>query len=83
MAESRERTIANEAHCKDSIAFSFTDGSMVWVCFPTGTVIDLERARAFALKFLDEQSPEDRWDGKIDTMGRIIESRIDVGKFTP
>jgi hypothetical protein len=73
------REIINEARSAHSVAFTFDDGSVVWVCFQPTTVADgnaYAKARIRAQQFLNTLNPTSRWEGKIDGAGNILESPI-------
>jgi DNA-binding LacI/PurR family transcriptional regulator len=73
------REIVNEVIGTGSIVFTFDDTSVVWVCFKPTTTVDAnacEIGRVAAKQFLNIRNPVGRWEGKIDTAGKILESPI-------
>lgn len=71
--------IISEVPGTDSVTFMFKGGSVVWVCFQPAPTVDAKScaiARMTAQRFLDKLDPADRWDGKIDWAGNILESPI-------
>jgi hypothetical protein len=75
------REIVNEVIGSGSIVFTFDDTSIVWVCFKSTTTVDAnvcEIARIAAKQFLTFRNPAGRWEGKIDTAGKVIESPIEL-----
>jgi hypothetical protein len=73
------REILNEAISNAEVAFTFDEGSIVWVCFKPTTIVDANAcsiARIAAKQFLNIKNPSGRWEGKIDAAGNILESPI-------
>jgi hypothetical protein len=71
--------IIREVPGTDSVTFTFKGGSVVWVCFRSTPAVDAKScaiARMTAQGFLDNLEPADRWDGKIDWAGNVLESPI-------
>jgi len=71
--------IIREVPGTDSVTFTFKGGSVVWVCFQPQPPVDAKScaiARMTAQRFLDSLNLADRWDGKIDWAGNVLESPI-------
>jgi hypothetical protein len=75
------REIINEVIGTGSIVFTFDDTSVVWVCFQPQTIVDVSAcviARTAAKQFLNILNPLGRWEGKIDSAGKVLESPIEL-----
>ena len=75
------REVFSENVDLDSVTFLFNDGSVISVSLDVSKVVDAQcyaTARKTAHQFLDALGDDDRWEGKIDFEGNILQSPVRV-----